>query len=177
MTPRPYGLMAAFDTPEALIAAAHQLKNAGYRRVEAYTPFPVEGLNEALELPPNRVPLVMLLGGLAGGLGAFALQAWTAMAYWPLDVGGRPNFSWPAFVPITFELTILGAALAGFFGNLWLSGFPRPYHPVFNAPHFELASRNRFFLLVRAHDPYYDPEGTRRILESLHAREVDDVAY
>jgi hypothetical protein len=177
MTPRSYGLMAVFDTPEALVYAARRLKEAGYRRVEAYTPFPVRGLDDALELPPNRVPLVMLLGGLAGGLGAFGLQAWTAMAYWPLDVGGRPNFSWPAFVPITFELTILGAALAGFFGNLWLSGLPQPYHPAFNAPHFELASRNRFFLCVRAHDPYYDAEGTRRILESLEAREVDDVAY
>lgn len=168
-----YGLVAAFDTPSQLLGAIEAARGAGLRKLEAYTPFPVEGLVDALALPPDRVPLLTLLGGLAGGTLAFAGQTWTAVWAYPLDVGGRPDFSWPAFIPITFELTVLGAAIAALFGMLWLNGLPRLHHPIFDAPHFELASRNRFFLCVRAHDPGFDAEATRRLLEGLGALEVD----
>jgi hypothetical protein len=172
-----YGLMAAFDTPDALLEAARRLREDGYRELEAYTPFPVAGLDETLALGPDHVPLLTLLGGLAGTAVAFGGQAWTSLAYWPLNVGGRPNFSWPMFIPITFELAILGAAVAALVGMLWLNGLPELYHPAFNAPHFELASRNRFFLCVRGHDPGFDAELTRRLLEGLGSREVDDVPW
>jgi hypothetical protein len=170
-----YGLVASFEAPEALLAAVRAMRAAGYRRLEAFTPFAVDGLDEALELPPDAMPLVMLVGGLVGGLAAFGGQTWTAVGYWPMNVGGRPNFSWPAFIPITFELTVLGAALAGFFGLLWANGLPRLHHPIFGAPHFDQASRNPFILCVRALDPAFDAELTRRALEGLGATEVSDV--
>jgi Protein of unknown function (DUF3341) len=169
------GLMAEFDNPTSLVNATSRAYREGYREMEAYTPFPVDGLSEALGFHRTRVPLIVLLGGIAGCFGGFFLQYYISVIYWPLIVGGRPLNSWPAFIPVTFELTVLCAALAAFFGMLALNGLPRPHHPVFNVPRFGLASRDRFFLCIEAADPKFDPAETRRFLESLEAREVSDV--
>ncbi len=171
-----YGLMAEFDTPTALVAAARRAYQAGYRRMDAYSPFPIEELHEAIGAHHTRLPLLVLLGGLAGGLGGYALQYWVSAVAYPINVGGRPFHSWPAFIPVTFECTILVAALSAVLGMLALNGLPMPYHPVFNAPRFALASRNRFFLCIEARDPHFDPAETRRFLETLEPREVTAVA-
>lgn len=170
-----YGLMAEFENPEDLLTATRRAYAEGYRRMDAYTPLPVEGLAEALGFHDTRVPLIVLIGGLLGCLGGFFLQYWTMAVDYPLNVGGRPLNSWPAFIPVTFELTILVAALSAAFGLLALCGLPMPYHPVFNVRRFELASRNRFFLCIEARDPRFDLEGTRRFLEGLEPRGVYDV--
>lgn len=170
-----YGLMAEFDNPTALVNATSRAYEQGYRQMDAYTPFPVEGLSEALRFERTRVPLIVLIGGLAGCFGGFFLQYYIAAIYWPIIVGGRPFNSWPAFIPVTFELTVLCASLTAFLGMLALNGLPRPHHPVFNAPRFELASRDRFFLCIEADDPKFDSSVTRQFLESLEARGVSDV--
>ncbi len=172
-----YGLMAEFANAEDLLAAARRAHTVGYRRMDAYTPLPVEGLAEAIGFHRTRIPSIVLLGGLAGCLGGFALQYWAAVIDYPINVGGRPLNSWPAFIPVTFELTILVAALLAVFGLLALCRLPMPYHPVFNVPRFELASRNRFFLCIEARDPRFDREGTRRFLEGLASRGVYDVDH
>ncbi len=179
MTSKPpiYGLMAEFDTAEAILAAARRAFEEGYRRMDGYTPLPVEGLAEALGFRRNRMPLIVLLGGLIGCLGGFSLQYWIAVNDYPINVGGRPLNSWPSFIPVTFELTVLVAALSALFGLLVLNKLPRPYHPVFNVPRFELASRNRFFLCIEARDPHFDWEGTRRFLQGLSPRGVYDVEH
>jgi Protein of unknown function (DUF3341) len=169
------GLMAEFDNPTSLLNATSRAYQEGYREMEAYTPFPVDGLSEALGFHRTSVPLIVLLGGITGCLGGFFLQYYISVIYWPLIVGGRPFNSWPAFIPVTFELTVLCAALAAVFGMLALNGLPKPHHPVFNVPRFGLASRDRFFLCIEAADPKFDPAETRRFLESLAAREVSDV--
>ena len=162
----PYALLAEFAQPEPLLAAVRRAREA-YRDVDAYAPYSVEGLPEALGCARDRMPLLALLGGLAGAAGAYFLQWYTAVVDYPIDAGGRPLHSWPAFVPATFELLVLGAALAVFFG-LWIAnGLPRLHHPIFNAPDFDLASRNRFFLAIRATDPRFDPVGTRDFLLAL----------
>jgi|SRR4051812_26445281 hypothetical protein len=171
-----YGLMAEFDDPSALVEAAHRAHKAGYRRLDAYSPFPIEELHEALGLHNTSVPLLVLIGGLAGCLGGFYLQYWISAVAYPINVGGRPLVSWPAFIPVTFECTILGAALAAVFGMLALNGLPMPFHPVFNVPRFALATRNRFFLCIEASDPRFDVEQTRAFLQSLRPTEVADVA-
>ena len=162
-----HGLMAEFHSPEALLRAAESAAREGFRRMDAYTPFPVEGLAEALGFRDRRLALLVLLGGVVGCLGGFFLQYWIAVVDYPLNVAGRPLNSWPAFVPVTFELTILCAALAAFLGVLALNGLPMPYHPVFNVAQFELASRNRFFLCIEADDPKFDRDRTWSFLESL----------
>jgi ActD protein len=162
-----YGLMAEFHSPEALIQAAERASREGFKRMDAFTPFPVEGLAEALRVHDRRVPLIVLIGGILGCLGGFFLQYWIAVIWYPLNVGGRPLNSWPAFIPVTFELTILLAALAAFLGVLALNGLPMPYHPVFNVAQFELASRNRFFLCIEAADPKFERDGTQKFLEGL----------
>jgi hypothetical protein len=162
-----HGLMAEFHSTEALLHAAESAHRHGFKRMDAYTPFPVEGLAEAMDVHDRRVPLIVLLGGIAGCLGGFFLQYWLAAIDYPLNVGGRPVNSWPAFIPVTFEMTILFAALAAFLGVLALNGLPMPYHPVFNVEQFELASRNRFFLCIEADDPNFDRDGTWKFLESL----------
>ncbi|MCG3163089.1 MAG: hypothetical protein JMDDDDMK_04467 [Acidobacteria bacterium] len=167
--------MAEFDNPTSLLDATSRAYREGYRRMDAYTPFPVEGLSEALDFRRTRVPLIVLLGGLVGCFGGFFLQYYIAAIYWPIIVGGRPFNSWPAFIPVTFELTVLCAALSAFLGMLALNGLPQPHHPVFNAPRFEMASRDRFFLCIEATDPKFEAAATRRFLESLGAREVSDV--
>lgn len=162
-----HGLMAEFHSPDALLHAAERAHRQGFKRMDAYTPFPVEGLAEALGVHDRRMPLIVLLGGIAGCLGGFFLQYWVAVIDYPLNVGGRPLNSWPAFIPVTFEMTILCAALAAFLGVLALNGLPMPYHPVFNVEQFELASRNRFFLCIESADPTFDRDGTWKFLESL----------
>jgi Protein of unknown function (DUF3341) len=170
-----YGLIAEFDNPEALVGAARRAFAEGFRKMDAYSPFPVEGLAEALGFHRTRVPLIVLIGGILGCLGGFFLQYWLAVIDYPINVGGRPLNSWPSFIPVTFELTILIAALSAFFGVLALNGLPMPYHPVFNVERFELASRNRFFLLVEAADPKFDSEATRRFLETVGSQGVYEV--
>lgn len=170
-----YGLLAEFDSPEGLLAAARRVHQEGYRRLDAYTPLPIEGLSEAIGFHRTRVPLIVLLGGLTGCLGGFLLQYWIAAIYYPINVGGRPFNSWPSFIPVTFELTILVAAISAVVGMLALNGLPMPYHPVFNVPRFELASRNRFFLCVEARDPKFDQQQTRQFLERLGPQGVYEV--
>ena len=170
-----YGLMAEFATPDALLEATRCARRAGYRNVEAYTPFPVEGLAEALDFHRTSLPLVVLLGGVVGGLGAYFFRYWVNVMHYPLNVGGRPLHSWPAFIPVTFEMTILIASLAAVLGMLALNGLPMPYHPLFNVPRFALATRDRFFLCIEARDPQFDRTETRRFLESVAAYEVFEV--
>jgi hypothetical protein len=170
-----YGLMAEFEKPEDLLAAARRAHEEGYRSLDAFTPFPVEGLADAIGFHGTRLPLVVLIGGLIGCVGGFFLQYYPNVIGYPLNIGGRPYDSWPAFVPVTFEMTILCAALAAVFGMLALNGFPTPYHPVFNAPNFEMATRNRFFLCVKAGDRKFDLGKTRQFLAQLNAREVAEV--
>jgi hypothetical protein len=171
-----YGLMAEFDNPTSLVAATQRAHDAGYRRMDAYSPFPIEELHEALGARHTRLPLLVLLGGLCGCIGGYALEYWSSVIAYPLNIGGKPLHSWPAFIPVTFETTILVAALTCVLGMLALNGLPQPYHPVFNVPRFALASRNRFFLCIESTDPKFDVEATRRFLETLEPREVTTVA-
>jgi len=177
--PRPpiYGLMAEFPSADALIEAAHQVHEAGYQKVDAYTPYPIEAVSEALALPRSKVPLIVLIGGLLGGLGGYMLQYWSQLWVYPMNIGGRPFHSWPAFIVPTFECTILGAALSAVVGMIIINGLPQPYHPVFNVPRFALASRDRYFLVIEARDPKFDTDATRRFLAGLNASEVSDVEH
>ena len=178
-SPKPptlHGLMAEFDDPNALVSAAQRARHEGYKRMDAYSPFPIEELHDALGLHHTRLPLIVLIGGLCGCVAGYLLQYWTSAVAYPINVGGKPFHSWPAFIPVTFECTILGAALAAVFGMLALNGLPMPYHPVFNVPRFALASRNRFFLCIEARDAKFDLEETRHFLETLEPREVSTVA-
>jgi Protein of unknown function (DUF3341) len=162
-----YGLMAEFDSPETLLEASRRAFAEGFRRMDAYSPFPVDGLAEAIGFPRTRVPLIVLIGGIVGCIGGFWLQYWVSVIDYPINIGGRPLNSWPSFIPVTFELTILLAALAAFFSVLGLNRLPMPYHPVFNVERFELASRNRFFLCIEAADKKFELERTRRFLDEI----------
>lgn len=173
--PRPWGLMAEFATADALLDAARRARAAGYSRAEAYSPFHVEGLAEALGFERSRVPLFTFLGGLAGGTGGFFLQWYSAVIDFPINVAGRPYNSWPMFVPVTFEMAVLGGALAAVLAMLIGSGLPRLRHPVFGAPEFDLASRNRFFLCLRSDDPAFDADGAARLLDELKPLERVEV--
>lgn len=172
-----YGLMAEFLTPDAVLEATRRAYDRGYRRMDAYSPIPVEGLDEALGFRRSRMTTVVLIGGVIGAVGGYFMQWYTAVIDYPYNIGGRPFDSWPAFIPITFETTVLCAALAAVLGMLGLNGLPRPHHPVFNVPAFALASRSRFFLCLESIDPLFDREATRRFLEELHPREISEVAW
>lgn len=173
--PGVYGMMAEFESPEALVAAARAARAAGYTRLDAYTPYPVEELGEALALPRSKVPLIVLAGGLLGGFGGWLLQFWSQVIRYPLNVGGRPYNSWPAFIVVIFECTILFAAISGVVGMIALNRLPQPYHPAFNWDRFLRASRDRFFLAVEAVDPRFDRGETERFLRGLGPSEVKEV--
>jgi hypothetical protein len=170
-----YGVVAEFNDPTALVAAAERTRAAGYTRFEAYAPFPIEELAEAVGHPRTRLPLIAFLGGLLGGLTGYLMQFYTAVVTYPLNIGGRPLHSWPMFIPVTFECTILGAALAAVFGMLARNGLPMPYHPLFNLPRFARASRDLFFLCIQARDPKFEVAGVTEFLRSLNPADVQEV--
>jgi hypothetical protein len=170
-----YGLAAEFENEGALVQAAEETYKKGYRKMDAYTPFPVEGLAEALG-KKNRMPLLVLLSGILGGTSAYFMEWFANVVSYPINVGGRPLHSWPSFIPITFELTVLGASLTAFFFSLGLNGLPEPYHPMFNLPEFERASQDRFFLCIEAEDTLFDEEQTRSFLATLAPIMIKEVA-
>ena len=170
-----YGLLAEFDSATELVDAANAVREAGYTMTDAYSPFPIHDIDEALGVKRSVLPLLVFFGGITGLLLGIALQVFVSYIDYPLNVGGRPYLSWPSFVPPAYELTILLAGFTAVFGMLFLNGLPRPYHPVFNISRFALASREKFFLLVEAADPKYSYDGTRALLESLGPQEVFDV--
>jgi hypothetical protein len=172
-----YGLMAEFKSPTALVHAARTAREAGYKKMDAYSPFPIEELSDALGHHHDRLPLLVLIGGIVGGSAGFFLQYFASVIDYPLNIGGRPLLSWPSFIPVTFEMTILGAGFVAVLGMLALNGLPTPYHPVFNVERFVNATRSRFFLCIESADPLFDKEETGRFLESLEPREVCEVAY
>src|ERR1700746_501733 len=167
--------MAEFDFARVQVAAARKTHEAGYKKIDAYSPFPVEELAEAIGFHKNGVPLVTLVGGLIGGLSRDPMAYWMAAISYPINVGGRPYHSWPAFIVITFEMTILFGGIAAVFGMLALNGLPMPYHPVFNVPRFAMATKDRFFLIVFSSDPKYNPTDKRRFLEGLKPRSISEV--
>jgi hypothetical protein len=171
-----YGVMAEFTTPDALIEAARRARAEGFTKVEAYTPFPIEEVSEVLG-HKTKMPLIVLIGGLLGMLGGYGLQYWTQVIVYPMNIGGRPFHSWPAFIVPTFETTILGASLAAVIGMIVVNGLPQPYHPVFNVPGFERASSDRYFLVVESTDPKFDHDGVRRLFQGLSSSEVSDVSH
>lgn len=170
-----FGMMAEFDTPTDIVVAAQRTTEAGYKRIDAYSPFPIEELAEAIGFHKNGVALVALVGGILGCTGGFMLQWWINTISYPINIGGRPPNSWPAFIPVTFEMTVLFAGLSAVFGMLVLNGLPMPYHPVFNVPRFELVTKDKFFLVIFSSDPRYDAIKTRAFLESLGAKSIAEV--
>lgn len=170
-----YGILAQFADTQTLICASESLVSRGYRRLDAYTPFAVSGLAEAIGFRRTRMPLVVLIGGLVGLASGYGLQWWVSAVAYPLNIGGRPLNSWPAFIPVTFELTILFAALSAVLGMLALNGLPRPHHPLFEIPAFERASTDGFFLCVESRDPHFHAGDVRRVFSELHASEIWDV--
>jgi hypothetical protein len=166
--------MAEFRDTSSLIHAAEQLRDAGYTKIEAYTPIPVHGLDEAIGHKPSRLPWLVLAGGLLGSSGLFGFMTWVNLVDYPMNIGGRPYFSWPAFVPITFEGMVLFSAFAAVFGLFFLCGFPQPYHPVFNAPGFERATTDGFFLCIETSDPLYDAAKAKSFLTGLGAHAVNE---
>lgn len=174
--PPVYGYLAEFEDDATLLDAAHAARGEGYTIMEAYTPLPIEELAHALG-HKNRLPLIVLCGGIVGAVVGFGMQYWTAVIDYPMNIGGRPLNSWPAFIVITFEMTILFAAFSAVLGMLALNRLPMPYHPVFNVPEFELASRNRFFLMILSRDPRFDLQRTRAFLEGRSPLAVSDVPH
>jgi Protein of unknown function (DUF3341) len=170
-----FGMAAEFDSHVQLLKAARSARAQGYKRMDAYAPFPVEGLPSALGRKRSVVPLVVLIGGILGGSGGYFMQWYANVVSYPINIAGRPLHSWPMFIPITFELTVLGAALFAFFGTLVMNKLPQPYHPIFHTPNFERASIDRFFLCIEADDEKFDALGTRQFLESLKPLAISEV--
>ncbi len=170
-----YGLLAEFDTPTQLVDAATKIRESGYTKTDAFSPFPLHEIDEALGIKRSILPYMVFCGGIIGLLSGLGLQYFVHVIDYPLNVGGRPFFSLPSFIPPMFELTILFAAFTAVFGMLFLNGLPQPYHPVFNVPRFALATREKFFLLIETIDPKFDYEETRSFMESLNPQEVFDV--
>jgi Alternative complex III, ActD subunit len=170
-----YGLMAEFETPEQILEAARRTYEAGYRDIDTFTPIPVEGLAESIGFDWTALPIVVFIGGLCGGCTGFGMCWYANVISFPLNIGGKPHNSWPMWIPITFELTILGAALFAVFGMILMNGLPEPYHPVFNLQRFARASTDRFFLCVMSHDAKFDSLQTRQFLEGLHAQGVFEI--
>jgi hypothetical protein len=170
-----YGVMGEFETATDLIRAAEKTRDAGYKKMDAYAPYPVEGLSEALGLRRSWVPFLTLMGGLGGGLTGFGFQYWVNVIAYPLNIAGRPLNSWPAFIPVTFELTILGAASFAVFGMLALNKLPHPYHPVFSVARFSRATTDRFFICIEATDPKFSVTESTRFLQSLDAQHITEV--
>ena len=168
-------MLAAYATPTELVAAATQVRDAGYKKTDAFSPFPLHEIDEALGIKRSILPFMVLGGGIIGLLTGLGLQYFIHVVDYPLIVGGRPFFSLPSFIPASYELTILLAAFTAVFGMIALNGLPQPYHPVFNVPRFALATREKFFLLIERKDPKFDYEQTRSFMESLNAQEVFDV--
>jgi len=175
--PHLYGLLGEFNSPHDLMDAAKKVREAGYRRIDAFVPFPVEGLSQALGLGRKHdlVPLLTLIGGLGGGLTGFFFQLWVNISSYPLNIAGRPLNSWPAFIPVTFELTVLGASLSAVFGMLALNRLPQPHHPLFNVERFKRASSDKFFLCIMSHDKKFHLAETARFLQSVKAQHVTEV--
>jgi hypothetical protein len=172
-----YGIMAEFNDPQSLLDAANATREAGYKEIDAYSPFPIHGLTEAIGVRPTRLSAVVLVMGLLGGISGY-FMCWYANAVWyPLNIGGKPFSPWPAWVPITFECTILFAAFGAVLGMLALNGLPMPYHPVFNVKRFENASRDRFFLVIQSRDPKFDVDSVYKFMDTLEPREVVDVPW
>jgi ActD protein len=172
-----HGILAEFHSPHEVVEAAAKVHAAGYTKVDAYSPYPIEELGEALHLHASRVPAIALAGGIVGALGGWALEYWAAVLEYPLNIGGRPLFSWPAFIVPAYETTILCAALGAVFGMLALNGLPQPYHPVFNVPGFALATRDRFFICIESRDPKFDRSRTKTFFESIGAHVVSEVEH
>jgi hypothetical protein len=170
-----YGVIAEFESPSDLVAAARRVYSLGYRRINGYSPYPIEELSEAIGFTHTSLPLIVFIGGLVGGIGGFLMQYWIEVIDYPINVGGKPYNSWPAFIPITFEMTVLVAAFSAVLGMLVLNKLPQPYHPVFNVPNFAMATRDRFFLAVEANDAKFDHAEVVELLKSLNALEVNDV--
>ncbi|MGE3508485.1 MAG: DUF3341 domain-containing protein [Vicinamibacterales bacterium] len=170
-----HGLVAEFDDPNALVKATELAHRDGYRRMDAYSPFPIEELHHALGAPASKLPLIVFVGGLIGCLGGFALESWANAVAYPLNVAGKPFIAWPMFIPVTFECTILGASLSAVFGMLALNRLPQPYHPIFNHARFATVSTDRFFLCIEAQDPKFHLDRTRAFLQTLGPREVTTV--
>ena len=172
-----YGLMAEFDSAQALLDAANTVRAAGYTKADAFSPFPIHGLAEALGFKERHVAPIVLGAGIAGALTGYGLEYWTSVIAYPMNVGGRPFHSWVSFIPPAFETTILFAAFSAAIGMLALNGLPQPYHPVFNAPRFDRASQDGFFLAIEASDPKFDADATRKFLSGLNAKEVVTVEH
>jgi uncharacterized membrane protein len=179
LTTRPrgiYGVMAEFEDPTSLVNAARAAYQQGFRKLDAYTPFPIEELHEVLHLHKNKLPLIVLLGGICGGLTGYLMQYFITVIYFPINIAGRPLHSWPSYIIITFELTILFGAISAVLGLMGLCGLPMPYHPTFNVPRFSAATHDRFFLCIEAADPLFDLQNTSRFLEGMDPKEVSQVA-
>lgn len=173
--PGPFGVVAEFDSPALLMAAANKALDSGYSQMDAFTPFPVHGLSDAIGFKEAKIPWVIFMGGFAGCVGGMGLQWWVATQAYALNIGGRPLFSWPSFIPPAFETTILFAAFGAVFGMIAMNRLPQPHHPVFDTPNFERASQDRFFLLVEAKDAMYDAAAIKKAMEGAGALNVTEI--